>query len=66
MNGQWAVIGSGSGRMVRQGYAFVRSYSGTVCRIVGSKREYVSCPHNHRSPSAARKCAEREVKRRNA
>lgn len=61
MIGQWVPAGSTSGRMVKQGYAFIRAFQA----IVRWDRITERCPHSHRSPSAARKCGEAAAKRMN-
>lgn len=63
---RWQSGGSTGSRMVKQGYAFVRAYNGIVWPVADGRRgKAETCPHNHRSPSQARKCAERTAARWN-
>lgn len=49
--------------LVRYG---VRAYRGVIVRRqANGKPEYDNCPHAHNKPGVARKCAEKEARRRN-
>jgi hypothetical protein len=44
----------------------VRAYRGVIVRRgADGKAEYDKCPHAHQKQGAARKCAEKEARRRN-
>lgn len=43
----------------------VRAYRGYIVRKGADGPDYDHCPHAHNKPGAARKCAEKEARRRN-